>query len=253
MKTVTTENNNTIKYWTDSKEMPIGRYAKLQKFLLVKTGIGDTIDDVSAHYTKLFSYLAHEKNAEARTEAENLFYNHYAILNNEDFIAYAFAAHVHSIDGVQYDDISDDGLQVVIEKLKETGISYGEVESIVMDTKKKIVAELQLYFPKILDPTEDYQFYQLLTQLILLKCDALVSENPEETNKEKIEAIEAEILMLSPPMNFRSEDENSKIIELEKYYAALTALIESNGTPHAGRLPVFDFFARIDFIKRQKK
>lgn len=136
MKTLT-HNGNTIVLYGNAKECPIKRYKELQKYQLLETGIGSSIEDIGTHFSKLHGFIAQGKTQEALKEAENLHYNHYAILHQENFTTYSFACLIHSINGIVCDDLSEDGLKIVIGILEEIQFPFAEAEEISSEVKKK--------------------------------------------------------------------------------------------------------------------
>ena len=137
MKALTTPNGNTVLVYSTAKEMPIARYNEFQKYLLIESGIGASMEAVDTHYAKQVAYIASDKKDDAIKEAENTRHCIASILGGINYTSMAFAAMVSSIDGIPYDDISEEGIEKTVAILGTTGISQGEIEEAAEALKKK--------------------------------------------------------------------------------------------------------------------
>lgn len=129
--------DHTIKVFASAEELPIKRYSKFQKYSLLETGIGSNMESIGAHFGKLFEYLGYQMNAEALQESKNLYYNFHLMLEEVNIESMAFACLIHSMDGTEITDTSEDGLKVIVELLSEYGLTQKEVESHNSEVKKK--------------------------------------------------------------------------------------------------------------------
>lgn len=139
MEILKTKKGNEIKYYSDPAQLPFERYCLFQKYTLLNAGVGSTIQDIGIHFAKLHEFLGHEMIEEAKKEAENLHFNFFSTLNSLNYISKADASLVFSIDKEKMDDLSDDGLELCIEKMQKVGISAKEVNDLFFDVKKKLL------------------------------------------------------------------------------------------------------------------
>jgi hypothetical protein len=130
-------NDHEISIFAAAEEMPIGRYTKFQKYLLMGSGVGSDMPSINNHFAKLFEYLTHKMNDQALQETKNLYFNMYLIFEEINVDSLAFACMVHSIDGKEINDLSEDGLKAVSELLNEIGISQSDITTHNEDVKKK--------------------------------------------------------------------------------------------------------------------
>jgi len=126
-----------INIWASAKEMPTSRYMTFQKYLLMDSGIGDTMESVNNHFNKLHTFLAHSKIEDAKKEAENLHFNFYSILNEVDYQSRAFACMVHSINDELKTDYSDEALGETLKQLSDLGLTRAIAEDYSDEVKKK--------------------------------------------------------------------------------------------------------------------
>ena len=137
MRTLKTLNGNTVQVYSTAKEMPIVRYNEFQKYLLIDSGIGADVETIDGHYAKQIAYIASDKKDDAIKEAENTRHALASVLSGINYGSMAFAVMVTHIDGVPYDDISEEGIERTVKVLEATGISQGEVEEATEVLKKK--------------------------------------------------------------------------------------------------------------------
>ena len=104
-------NKKVIRVYDGIDEMPIVNFQKYNKYLLIDSGIGSDSDDIDAHIVKVARYIKANDSKKALQELQNMRQNMYMV-NNEISPKYlAFAALIHSIDGKELNDLSDDGLK----------------------------------------------------------------------------------------------------------------------------------------------
>lgn len=137
MKTLETPLGNKILIYSSAKELPITRYNELQKQLLLISGIGSSVEDANARYVKMLAYLAENKVEDAKLELINSRATFLSIMGGINYNTKAFACFVKSIDGVDCDDITEDGLHRTMQLIEKTGLSQDESEQSVNELKKK--------------------------------------------------------------------------------------------------------------------
>ncbi len=124
-----------VEIYDSIDELPIKRFHKYNKFLLVDAGVGSDLNDVNL---KINTIIKHVKNKSefAVTELENLRQSLFLISSELSPKHLAFSALVHSIDGSIIHDLSDESLYRVLDKLKNVKQSWlsGFLES---NQKKK--------------------------------------------------------------------------------------------------------------------
>lgn len=129
-------NKKTICVYDSIDEMPIANFQKYNKYLMIDSGIGSDVDDIDAHITKIAKYIKSKDEKKALLELQNMRQSMYMI-NSEISPKYlAFAALIHSIDGKEVTDLSDDGLKALLEEIKH--IKHSKVIEFLFWLKKKL-------------------------------------------------------------------------------------------------------------------
>nr|DAJ16716.1 MAG TPA: hypothetical protein [Myoviridae sp. ct1TR10] len=129
-------NKKIVRVYDSIDEMPIVNFQKYNKYLLIDSGIGSDTDDIDAHIVKIAKFIKANDNKKALQELQNMRQNMYMV-NSEISPKYlAFAALIHSIDGKETNDLSDDGLKKILQDLKE--VKHSVVIEFLLWLKKKL-------------------------------------------------------------------------------------------------------------------
>lgn len=137
MRLITTQNGTKIKIFSSAKELTIDRYTELQKQIIISATIGDDAQSAISSVEKLKDFIEDGKYEDSVIQCKNLLQSLKFATYRQSCTSAAFAVLVAEIDGVAATDITTDGLLFTIEKLKESGITQGELEESVEELKKK--------------------------------------------------------------------------------------------------------------------
>ena len=127
---------NTIEIYNDIN-MPIDRYMCYSKYVLIDSGIGSNLESFDANIAKVMRYMADGKTKEANIVLMNLRQLYNFILNETNPAYLSFAALVKSINGKPCNDLTDEGLQLVVDKLARKNWSVSGIMNTLKDVKKK--------------------------------------------------------------------------------------------------------------------
>lgn len=131
-------NGHEVMFYDAIDQLPITRHHASNKYLLIDSGIGSDIEDTEKRLSSICEMIKKGDGGDAVNEINNLRQNLAFVIGNVNPRMLSFATFVYSIDGKVYDDMSPDGLQKVIKKIGETGISYGMFKAIYDTLKKKL-------------------------------------------------------------------------------------------------------------------
>lgn len=130
--------NKIIKVYDSIDEMPIVNFQKYNKFLLIDSGIGSDADDIDAHIVKIAKFIKSKDDKKAFQELQNMRQNMHMV-NNEISPKYlAFAALIHSINGKEVKDLSDDNLKSIISSINS--VKHSVIVDFLLSIKKKFQA-----------------------------------------------------------------------------------------------------------------
>lgn len=227
--------------------MPIKRYNEYQKHAIVKSGIGSTPDDIDARYAKVAAFINEDKKQDALKEIENTRFALLSAINNVNYDSYCFACFVHSIDGVLYDDLSDDGLDFLLTKLAEAEITQLDIETAIEEVKKKVNNEIELLFPDLFNVADSLVYYGKIKMYLIEMGQELQNEEPN------IDEIRKRLLwfqVYNKPMNFRSNDTDNVLIEIDRSFADMCSMMENNGSNNPHLYTCTQFYAKLNYLHK---
>lgn len=237
-------NNKIVRVYDSIDEMPIVNFQKYNKYLLIDSGIGSDADDIDAHITRIAKFIKANNNKKALQELQNMRQNMYMV-NNEISPRYlAFAALIHSVDGKEANDLSDDGLKALLKELKE--VKHSAIVEFLLWLKKKVAFELETYFPGDFVSSKEKDVYDKIKNRTLLALDSIINGTD---NTEQIEDIDIMLINMHNPKLFIGSE--SVEIKYDKQFESTCLLIAQKTSMDAKKMTVLQFYNAIDNIKSQ--
>lgn len=237
-------NKKIVRVYDSIDEMPIINFQKYNKYLLIDSGIGSDADDIDAHIVKIAKYIKSNNNRKALQELQNMRQNIYMV-NSEISPKYlAFAALIHSVDGKEVNDLSDDGLKKLLQDLKE--VKHSKVIDFLLWLKKKVTSELEIYFPGDFVNPKEKEAYDKLKARTLLVLDSVINDTD---NSKQIEAIDIMMLNMHSPKSYIGSE--SVEIKYDKQFESTCLLIAQKTSMDAKKMTVLQFYNAVDNIKQQ--
>lgn len=230
-------------------ELPIVRFHKYQKLLLIDAGVGGDIAAFDKHIEKVQQYLAEGKAEHAQKELENLRQNVFMVQNELTPRHRAFAALVASIDGKPCDDLSDEALSRVTALLGDA--PKNTIAARFEAVKKKIDTELVTYFPTLFDTSEVKEYFNLLRKRTLAVLNAIAAGEHHPEEGEVVRQLTAALVTYSNPQTFTGS--RGVEVQFDRQFEDLClALSEQlHVTPKA--LSVLEFYNAFDFIQARAR
>ena len=237
-------NKKIVQVYDSIDEMPIVNFQKYNKYLLIDLGIGSDADDIDAHIVKIAKFIKANNNNKALQELQNMRQNMY-MMNSEISPKYlAFAALIHSIDGKEVNDLSDDSLKNLLQDLKD--IKHSKIIDFLLWLKKKVTSELETYFPSGFVNSKEKEAYDKLKNRTLLVLDSIINDTD---NTEQIELIDTMMLNMYTPKVFIGSE--SVEVKYDKQFESTCLLIAQKTNMDARKMTVLQFYNAIDNIKAQ--
>lgn len=237
-------NKKIVRVYDSIDEMPIINFQKYNKYLLIDSGIGSDADDIDAHIVKIAKYIKSNNNRKALQELQNMRQNIYMV-NSEISPKYlAFAALIHSVDGKEVNDLSDDGLKKLLQDLKE--VKHSKVIDFLLWLKKKVTSELEIYFPGDFVNPKEKEAYDKLKARTLFVLDSVINDTD---NSKQIEAIDIMMLNMHTPKTYIGSE--SVEVKYDKQFESTCLLIAQKTSMDARKMTVLQFYNAIDNIKAQ--
>ena len=139
-----------IVYYETPHDLPIRRYQKFNKYLMIAAEVGETLGDYDRRTQRAIVYLNNNDTANAAKELQNRRQAVFNALQEYSPTGLALACMVKSINGQQFNDISNEGLQHILNELDKQQLSRFSLIENVERLKKKLKVSLKYIFPKIL-------------------------------------------------------------------------------------------------------
>ena len=240
---------HTVEFYDTIEELPIVRFHKYQKLLLVDAGIGSDIAAFDQRIEKTRRFLMAGKPEQAQQELENMRQCVFLIQSGVNPKHRAFAALVTKIDGQDCTDIGDDALAAITEKLND--VPESELTAQLEAVKKKIDGELTLYFPALFNDSDVKEYYDLLRKRTLEILNGIVAGVDDPAGAEIVDKLTTALITYSHPKMFTGSD--GVEIQFERQFENLCLVLSEQLHVEPKKYSVLEFYNAFDFVKERAK
>lgn len=248
MKKITLSGHE-VEIYDSIEDLPMLRFHKYNKMLLIDAGIGSDLQDFDMHIEKAIRYTKSKTPELAAVELDNMRQNVYFIQTGISPKHMAFAVLVKSIDGKECNDLSDDGLQKILNTFGDTPVK--EMAAQMEAVKKKIDEELQVYFPRLFEDSTVKEYYDELRHRTLLMLDSIINGDTEDKRAE-IEKITTMLLLYNRPASFSGSDNME--VQYDKQFENMCLTISQHlHVPEPKRYTVLEYYNAFERIKEMLK
>ena len=241
-------NGHKVRLYDSIDDLPIVRFHKYNRMLLVDAGIGAEIGDLDNHLERVVRYIRKGDNENATKELENMRQNVYMVMTEQNTKHLSFACLVDSIDGVQQTDLSPDGLAKVIELL--SGAPRGEIDKILASVKKKIDDELGLYFPSLFDDIRTREYYDIVKRLTVNML-MQIAEGTDDERTKQAEAMREQLVLFSKPKVFTGKD--GVEVRHDKEFETMCLLITKETGRDAKDMSVLEYYNAYEYLREKSR
>ena len=127
-----------VLFYTDIDQLPAERFSKVNKYWMLHDELGSCFEDIDRiHITRLA--LSLNDPMKAKKVLDNLRVLIYNIINETDPESLAFATLIHSIDGIELTDLSDENLKKTIKYLSDRGLTIDTLKKKQRDTRGNLL------------------------------------------------------------------------------------------------------------------
>lgn len=240
--------SHEVELFDEIENLPMVRFHKYNKMLLVDAGIGSDLADFDAHIEKAIVYVRSKTPELAAIELQNMRQNVYFIQSGISPKHLAFCVLVKSIDGIEQNDLSTEALQRMLEKFAE--VPNNELTAPLEAVKKKIDEQLQLYFPKAFDDSTIKEYYDDLKRRTILMLNSIITGDTEDKRTE-IDKITILLIKYSKPQSFSGTDNTE--IQHDKNFENMCLLISQHLHTDAKKYTVLEYYNAFEYIKDMMK
>lgn len=240
---------HTIELYDAIDELPVVRFHKYQKLLLIDAGVGSDLTAFDQRIEKARRFLMDGKPDKAQQELDNLRQAVFFIQNEFSPKHRAFAVLIAKMDGRTCDDLSDEALSKLTEELND--VPEKELTARLEAVKKKIDEELRTYFPALFADAEIKEYYDLLKNrtLALLKNIVDGVERPDETPE--VEKLTTALITYSHPKTFAGPE--SAEIQFDRQFENLCLVLSEQLHVKPKEYTVLEFYNAFDFVRERAR
>lgn len=226
-------------------ELPIIRFQKYNKMLLIDSGVGSDLADFDNHIERAIRFCRTKPDA-TLIELENLRQNVYLIQSEVSPKHLAFCVLVKTIDGAPFDDLSDEGLKGLLARINQA--TNKDVTAQMEAVKKKIDDELSVYFPKVFDDASVKDYFDQLRKRTVLMLESIITGENRET---EIEEITDMLLTFAKPVPFHGHE--SAEIQYDKQFENMCLMLSRNLNVKPKTFTVLEYYNAFEYMKDQAK
>lgn len=147
-----TKKKPVIEFYDNAENLPIRRFQKFNKYLMIDIEVGTTFEDYDNRTYKAIELLNKQMYSDAVKELTNRRQMVYQAFEEYSPKHYALALMVKSINGVPCTGMSETELDKIIDMLQEAGYTEKELCDDLADVKKKSTTNWKCIFQRILKP-----------------------------------------------------------------------------------------------------
>ena len=240
---------HTVEMYDTIDELPIVRFHKYQKLLLIDAGIGSTIEAFDQRIEKTRRFLMDGKPDKAGQELENLRQSVYMIQTGLNPQHRAFAALVTKIDGTEYPDPTDKTLDDITKLLSDTPIK--EVTAQLEAVKKKIDGELMMYFPAMFNNSDIKEYFDILKKRTLAVLDGIIKGLKNPLKSKAVEKLTTMLITYTNPKMFSGSE--SVEIQFDRQFENLCLVLSEQLHVKPKEYTVLEFYNAFDFIRERAR
>ena len=125
-----------IKLYDDIDQLPIERFNKANKYWMLHDNIGSSISDFDLNHFNKLALLAGDKE-KCIAELNNFRILVHNIQNEINVEHLSFACLIHSIDGKENNDLTEDSLNALLKELSDRGLTQEMLKKKLSSSEKR--------------------------------------------------------------------------------------------------------------------
>ena len=228
------------------EELPIVRFQKYNKMLMLDAGLGSDLTALDAHLARVGEFIKAGETDNAAREIDNLRQTLFNVQNGLTPHFMSLIPLMAEVDGEPMTDLSDENIQRVYDTLKD--VTMKAYEGAASEVKKKIEEELKAYFNQGGESAASKEYYELMRRRALLMLDE-ISDGRDRS--EEIRAIESQMVRSDKPRVFQGE-RNAEVL-YDKNFVGCCIAIAQNLNMDAKQMTVLEYYRAIEVLEEQQK
>lgn len=127
---------DVVKLYQDIDETPVDLYNLFNEYSLKDAEIGNSMADIDKRHVNLATLIKKRKHEDALQTVNNLYQTYWSALNKVNHKSLCFGVMVHSINGIEVTDYSQDSVMLMLSSLSKKGLTMKHVKDEVDNLKK---------------------------------------------------------------------------------------------------------------------
>ena len=234
-----------LEIYDSIEDLPITRFHKFNKMLLIDAGIGSDITDFDNHIERAIRFSKTKPEITIK-ELENLRQCVYLIQTELNPSHLAFCTLIKKVDGEEWTDITTEGLKKLLGMISD--VSNADISEESENTKKKVDTELQTYFPGLFENSEVKEYYDTLLRRTKLVLQGLIDR---KDYSEEVERLTTLLLLFNEPRIFQGP--KSEEVVFDKQFEGMCLAIAKELGTNAKEYTVLEYYSAYEHIKKQMK
>ena len=247
MKELQIARNLTVRIFDTVDEMPIDRFHRFNKYVMIDSGIGADMESVDQHLSQVKRFISQGEKDRANQKIENIRQSLFFIISGMNPRCLAFAILIHDINGKPVDDFQEESLMKIIERLSQKGLTKGQVYEMVDLAKKKFRDELGLLYPEEVSEGNEISTLAKIKQRALLVGRHILGEDTEKEIEKVTNELEDEI----PVENYQGP--KGREAQFERDYEKMVILTSEHTNQDPRTMTVKQFYALVNYAKIEAK
>lgn len=125
-----------VEFYSTIRKLPIRRFAKFNKFLMVASEVGCSVEDAQKRLSRAMGYFAANDKKSGLQELNNMINTIHHAHEEYNPTHMALAVMVKSIDGKELESFQEDDLDNILDHLGRIGFNQKQAEGTTIELKK---------------------------------------------------------------------------------------------------------------------
>ena len=235
-------NGHDVIFYDSVEDLPLVQFHRYSKCILIESGIGDTIQDIDIHITRVMNFLGDTK--KAYQELLNLRQCIYMVASEQDIHHKATLCLIKQVDGKDWTDFSDSGLETLYRLVN--GASVREMEELAEKVRNAIDENLLQYFPMVFEDSMQKNYIDLLRKRALLQIQAIVKD---ENKEDEIKSVTEQIYRMQNPKGFMGAE--SEEVRFDKQFEDMCLLMAKEFGGGIKKYTTMEFYTAFERLSKQ--
>lgn len=244
-------NGHVLELYDSPQELPINRFQVYNLNAMLDSGIGSDLNGFHSRYQEIRNYIRRDPEAALRA-FDNMMMNVQFVMSKTSPELMSFVALIYKVNGrlTTDDDLTEEGVQRMIEYLSKRRIPIGFIQRILAAVKKKLGAELEQFFNELVNNASVKDLYSRLCERTLLLLQSV--DGMTEEVAARIQAIDNFILDRVKPKQYHGP-EGLEVATIANFEENCVLLAQHGVSDNPRKMTVIAFYTAMDVIRKQAK